>query len=106
MTQTVLLKSHAFSSKFITGVMALGVIAVLLTTSSLNFNIAGVVPNLSAEAILAGLLLAFRAYKAGADIRRALQIAFAWNIVSIIIWVAGDLLIWLLENNVEYLAKL
>ena len=86
--------------------MAFTIMATLLTTFSLNFNIAGVVPNLSAEAILAGLLLAYRAYQKGASIRRALQIVFAWNVVSIIIWMAGDALIWLLQNNMAYLAKM
>lgn len=104
--QNIVLKGHSVSAKLVAVIMALAVMAALLTNFSLNFNIAGVVPNLSAEAIAAGLVLAFRAYDKGADIRRALQIAFAWNVVSIIIWLAGDALIWLLQNNIPLLAKM
>lgn len=106
MGQNIVLKGYAFSGRLVAGVMALGMAAALLLTFSLNFNIAAVVPNLSADAIVAGLALAFRAYKAGANIRRALQIAFSWSIVSIIVFVAGDALVWLLENNIDYLAKM
>lgn len=106
MIQHIVLKGHSVSAKLVAVIMALAVMAALLTTFNLNFNIAGVVPNLSAEAILAGLVLAVRAYHKGASIRRALQIVFAWNVVSIIIWLAGDALVWLLENNITWLAKM
>lgn len=77
----------------------------LIAKLGITFNINAVAPNISAAAAITGLTKAYRAYKAGQGVRKAIALVFGWNVVGLLVSVLGDLAIgYLLENHITTLA--
>lgn len=91
------------------GILGLGAAMaalVLLAKMGVTFEMANIVSGLSYSAALTGLYRARRAWKAGKGLKKALTVAFSWNVVALVISVLGDALIsYLLDNYIEALAK-
>ncbi|MBY0595094.1 hypothetical protein [Bacillus bingmayongensis] len=90
----------------ILGLCAAMTVIVSLARMGVTFEMANIVSGLSYSAALTGLYRARRAWKAGKGLKKALTVAFSWNVVALVISVLGDSLItYLLDNHIETLAK-
>ncbi len=77
-----------------------------LALNSPAFNLAAIVPGLSAAAALNGLRIARKAYKQTKSLRTALKFVGSWSVVSFVIATGGDWLAGMLLNgNLEVLAN-
>ncbi|ASS89043.1 hypothetical protein [Aeribacillus pallidus] len=92
-------------------VLALGIlfsllIMIMLTNNiRITFNLSSVVGGLSYAAAYEGLRRAYKHYKNGKQIIRALRVAFSWNVVGLIISYAGEKAVaYVLERHMSTLA--
>ncbi|GLC30694.1 hypothetical protein [Clostridium omnivorum] len=98
--------NNQLSKKIFLSVGACVLLALLFQiTGGFGFEISKIT-GLSEVAIGAGITLAYNAYRRGQSFKRALSIFFSWCIVSILISIGLDLLLWLIARyGIPYVAS-
>ncbi|MDQ0164008.1 hypothetical protein [Aeribacillus alveayuensis] len=90
-------------------ILAIGILFSLLLIITNNirmtFNLSAMVGGLTYAAAFEGLRRAYKHYKDGKQIIRALRVAFSWNVVGLIISYAGEKAVaYVLEHHMSTLA--
>jgi hypothetical protein len=103
------LKLETINKKDLLGTLILlGTMLAIAASAQMGveYDIHKIVPGISTAAALVGLQRAYKAYKAGKGLRKALAVVFGWNVVGLLVSWLGDWAIgYLLKNHITTLAN-
>ncbi|WP_175990128.1 hypothetical protein [Bacillus sp. Marseille-Q1617] len=103
------LKLETINKKDLLGTLILLGAMVAIAASAqmgIEFDIHKIVPGISYAAAAVGLHRAYKAYKAGKGVRKAIALVFGWSVVGFLVSWLGDWAVgYLLRNHIDVLAS-
>ncbi|QWC22541.1 hypothetical protein KJK41_20175 [Bacillus haikouensis] len=103
------LKLETMNKKDLLGALILlGAMLAIAASAQIgiNFDIHKIVPGVSYAAAAVGLQRAYKAYKAGKGVKKALALVFGWSVVGLLVSWLGDWAVgYLLKNHIDVLAS-